>query len=417
MKNFCESNIIVSHPFGNANVRAVLKALAEGDRLHQFLTTIGISEERELGLLPLRLQSEIRRRSYSLRPDQISISPIREIIRHLAKRWGIQKLTEHESGWASIDQVWRSLDRRVADYVSHSNLKCKVVYAYEDGALDTFRAAKKNGLKCVYDLPIGYWRKAREVYRREREINPEFASILGGVHDSDEKCERKEEEIHLADKIIACSPFVKKSLTDFGVKEEKIQQVQFGSPLGVPIKNWSSLHQEKKLRLLFVGRIDQRKGIGYLLRAVKSLGKSKLVDLHILGEQAVDQTTLAPYEEYFTYQKSCSKEQVLEQMRNSDLLVLPTLFEGQALVVLEAMASGIPVMVTRSSGAEEVVRDGIEGWMIEEQSEQSIVDRLEWIMKNRQALPEMGFAAAKRAENFTWASYENKILEIIQRTI
>ena len=409
--------VTISHPFGNANVRAVLKALKDSDHLEKFWTTVGISKQGGCRYAPRPLQSEFHKRSFDLDPLQIETHSLREIVRHLAKKSGFQYLTRHESGWASIDQVWRSLDRHVARNLQRERIEGDIVYAYEDGALETFRAAKKRGMKSVYDLPIGYWKMGREIYRQERESNPEFAPMLGGVLDSDEKCERKEEEVSLADQILACSPFVRKSLIDYGVDERRIKLVQFGAPQGVPVKSWDASSDQKNLKLLFVGRMDQRKGIGYLLRVMRSLGKHCPVDLHVIGELPHDMTPLIPYRDQFTHEASLSQERVFQRMREADLLVLPTLFEGQALVVLEAMAAGIPVLVTRSSGAEEVVRDGVEGWVIKSQNEDALKEKLEWAIANRSLLPEMGRTASQRAKEFTWDAYGEEVLRIILEAV
>ncbi len=289
------------------------------------------------------------------------------------------------------------------------------VYAYEDGALETFRAAKRLGVKCIYDLPIGYYRSARNVFEYEKKNNPEFFSILQGFEDSDEKGERKEEEVCLADRIISCSPFVRRTLELNGINQEKIIDVQFGSPLNISPKDWSLPRDSEGLRMLFVGRIDQRKGIGYLLRAIASLRYEirRHVKLHLIGEMPSDVSCLLPYRHLFTHTPSCSHEKVLQIMKESDVLVLPTLFEGQALVVLEAMANGIPVLVSSASGADIVVREGIDGWVIEPHDELAIRERIEWMVENRASLPGMGHSAAERSRMFTWTNYGKNILKAL----
>src|SRR3954451_16947057 len=104
--------VLLVHPFGNANVRAVLQALEEAGLLSRFVTTIGWSKSS----YP-QLSDHIRgklRRNYPLPADRIDIHPLRESVRLLASTLGLQRLTEHESGWASFDNVWTSVDRRAA---------------------------------------------------------------------------------------------------------------------------------------------------------------------------------------------------------------------------------------------------------------------------------------------------------------
>lgn len=136
--------VVVSHPHGNANVRAVLRALDGAGRLERFVTTIGLSERRPLpSWVPGALRRELGRRAYPLPPERIVTAPLREAVRLAALRWGWTGLTVHERGWACVDAVWRETDRRTASRLSGA----AGVYAYEDGALETFREAGRRGLR------------------------------------------------------------------------------------------------------------------------------------------------------------------------------------------------------------------------------------------------------------------------------
>jgi len=75
----------------------------------------------------------------------------------------------------------------------------KAVYAYEDCALKSFQKAKKWGIQCIYDLPIGYWRAAHQIFEKERTMQPGWACTLAGLSDSTDKLARKDEELMLAD--------------------------------------------------------------------------------------------------------------------------------------------------------------------------------------------------------------------------
>src|SRR5437763_10720372 len=104
--------ILVVHPFGNANVRAVLQAFEHARLLSRFVTTLGWSK-----FSYPELSDHIRgklRRNYPLPAERIDIHPGREVIRLVATAAGIQKLTEHEKGWASIDRFWQNIDRTAA---------------------------------------------------------------------------------------------------------------------------------------------------------------------------------------------------------------------------------------------------------------------------------------------------------------
>jgi hypothetical protein len=124
--------IAMSHPTGNANVRAVLAALDEARLLDVFFTTVGVRAESLLPrLLPRKLRQQLARRSYSTRHAQIEFHPWNEM-RRLAGR-------------QDINHVCFDLDAHVARELSNGRRESAAVYCYEDVARDTFRLARRRG--------------------------------------------------------------------------------------------------------------------------------------------------------------------------------------------------------------------------------------------------------------------------------
>ena len=186
--------ILVTHPFGNANVRAVLNALDNADLLAKFVTTLGWSISSPfVQAMPENLRAQMTRRAYDLPHYKIKTHPAREIVRLLAEKFALRWLTRHETGWASIDRIWNNLDQVTADYLrqNHERLKIGGVYAYEDCAERSFEAARELGLRRIYDLPIAYWETAQRLLREEARRYPRWEPTLGGTRDSDDKLARK----------------------------------------------------------------------------------------------------------------------------------------------------------------------------------------------------------------------------------
>src|SRR3979411_1505131 len=146
--------ILLTHPFGNVNVRAVLQALWSAGLLEKFVTTLGWSKD-SYPYLSDHIRGKLRR-NYALPAGKIDIHPLRESIRLIAMALRWRGLTRHETGWASIDQVWRNLDRRVAQCLRKGGYGSRLdaVYAYEDCAWATFSTAQDLALHRIYDLPI-----------------------------------------------------------------------------------------------------------------------------------------------------------------------------------------------------------------------------------------------------------------------
>jgi hypothetical protein len=406
---------VVSHPHGNANVRGVVRGLHRAGLLARFVTTLGVSDQRPLSaLLPSFLRRELGRRAYPVPPGFLATAPLREAARLACLRLGWRGPVRHERGWASVDAVWRETDCRTAALIASGNLPADTAaaYAYEDGARDTFREAKRQGWRCIYDLPIGFYQSAQRLYAEERDRMPAFASTLTGLDDSPEKLARKQEEIELADIVVACSPFVSATLAAAGIDARKIREVQFGVPEIAPPPLRAPLAKGDPVRVLFAGRIGQRKGIGDLLQAVAQLGDPNL-RLTLLGAVEGPPDFLKPYAHLFEYLPPRPQAGVFEAMARSDLFVLPSLFEGQALVVLEAMQCGLPVIVTPATGAAHLVEDGVNGFVVPIRSAAALAEKLAWCLDHRDRLRAMGLAARAAVAPLTWRAYENKIAAIV----
>ena len=107
-------------------------------------------------LLPTKFKKELLRREYDIPSNKIKTLPFRETLRHVASKLGINYLIRSEKSFASIDSVYINLDKRVAKQLHKLRNQVSSVYCYEYGALETFKAAKKLGVRCIYDLPITY---------------------------------------------------------------------------------------------------------------------------------------------------------------------------------------------------------------------------------------------------------------------
>jgi starch synthase len=407
--------IWVNHPFGNANVRAVLKAFYDAGKLDQFFTTIGFSNNSSLiEIFPNKLQKIIARKHYDLPKKKLNTDFSKELFRQMTIQLPFFNfLSKNENNVLSIDSIWKNNDKKMAHYLMNTKSTPSAIYCYEDGAVHSFRVAKKRGITCIYDLPIGYFKSAQKIYQEEKALNPEFASMLEGSQDSSEKLSRKEEEANISDVIFSCSPFVTQTLIENKIPKNKIYELQFGAPESTIPKNWMDNAKHKPLKILFVGRITQRKGIGYLLKAMQKLGK-KNFHLTIIGRVSTGENVFFKFSELFTYIESLPQMKIFEYMRRADVLVLPSLFEGQALVVLEAMKCKIPVIVTPNTGTDQVVRDNLDGFIIPIRSHLAIAEKLEWMFYHKDELSQMGDSAYNRIQCFTWENYRNQISENIK---
>jgi len=384
--------IALSHPTGNEFVRALLSALEDSGMLEVFQTT---------------LATKTGRRHYDLPGNKIRTRPMRETARLISQRLGLEWLTRHETGWASLDAVYRDLDSAFARFLCKES-KADGAYCYEDGALETFCVAKRAGKHAIYELPIAYWETSRRLLCEEADRLPDWEPSLIGTRNSAEKLERKSRELALADLIICPSRFVLDSVPDEA--RNKCVVAEFGSPsLPEPVRRENA----GCLRILFAGSMTQRKGLADLFAAMKLLKRTD-VELVVMG------TPILPIGFYreryagFIYEAPRSHNAVLDLMASCDALVLPSIVEGRALVQQEAMSCGLPLIVTANAGGEDLIEEEVTGFLVPIRSPEKIAEKIAWLADHRSRLPMMREAARRKSQTYTWEAYAGKILAAIR---
>ena len=402
------------HPTGNPNSREAALALWEAGLLYEVVTTIAYAPEAwtpYLHLLPNRIKNRIERelgRRMWIAPDGVEMRshPWKEILRVALVRTGVS----HRLGLSNqslTDWIYASLDRHVAQ--SHLD-NIDAVYAYEDGAAETFRTAKQRGILCLYDLPIMFYSMSRDIQTEEAERFPELASALQAAKEPAWKIERKEQEVKLADRIFVASSITQKSLLKFGIKPEKISVIPYGAPLDY---FHPQPKPDKAFRAIYVGRLEPRKGIHYLLNAWRSL-QLKQAELLLVGINEFPTGWLEQYRDTFRYIPSVPHASLNEYYSSANVLVFPSLVEGFGLVLLEAMACGIPVITTTNTAGPDIITDGVEGFILPICDIEALKDKLEWCYRHPLELAEMGRAARRKAERLTWGLYRQKLASEVE---
>ena len=412
-------SVVFSHPTGNANVRAAANGLAEAALLAEMHTTIAVFPggllDRLGALGPL---SELRRRRFDASLQQYTtVWPWIEAGRLMASRTIFRKLTHHEKGVFSIDAVYRNLDNRVGNGLQRASLRgAQAVYAYEDGAVATFRKAREFGLQRFYDLPTGYWRAARRLLEGEKERWPAWASTMTGLNDSAAKLATKDEEINLASRIFVASTFVANTLKEFPGKLPPVDIIPYGFPSVGAKREYSTRKDGQKIRLLFVGKLSQQKGIADLFAAVDTL--APWVELTVVGHKgsadcpALD-AALAKHRWYPTL----PHESVLKLMRTQDVLLFPSLFDGFGLVMTEAMSQGTPVITTDRSAGPDLIRHDENGWLIDAGSPPAIQNAIEHLLSHPALVTKAGTEAMEKARSRPWNMYSAELSGAISRCL
>ncbi len=372
-----------------------------------------------LPLVKTRAKREIGRRIFPEAPwERTHVRPMRETARLVAGRMRWAGPTRHETGWASVDEVYRELDRDVASYLGRAAARgVRAVYAYEDGALETFRVARSRGLKRLYDLPIAHWRTLRRLLAEEADMHPAWAPTMEGLVDSPSKLERKDEEIELADQVVVASSFTRRSLEEHFGRDLAITLTPYGAP--PPLVTYPARRRAgEPLHLFYAGHLTQRKGMAYLIAALHS------VDIPWQMTLAGPRPAAAPPElDAFLADPRCRwlghvpHATLLEEMTRAHVFVFPSIAEGFAMVLFEAMAAGMPVITTPHTAGPDIMTSGQEGFIVPIRDPNAIAACIALLHADEDRRLAMAMTALAQATTSRWQDYEAKIIAIFDEIL
>ena len=393
------SGFCVSHPTGNTFVRALLNELWKKEKLVQYCTTIGVGE----GVNPILKLLE-KKRGYAFPDSKISRLWFPELLRLITDDYFAQ-----EKRRIHVDQSYDALDQLTARTLPQ--LLPRIIHAYEDGAFNSFKQAKKLGIYCSYELPIAHWQTVRRLLSEEAERLPEWEPTLESTREPEDKLFRKEEELDLADCISCPSEFVLQSIPKNIRSEKTCIVAPFGSPQCLPNKRLKKNPTNKNLKLLFVGSMSQRKGLADLFEAMKML-RNDPVSLTVLGQPSMPMEFYRNCFPNFKYLAPCSNDSIRRVMQEHDALVLPSIVEGRALVQQEALACGLPIIVTANAGGIDLIEIGITGYLVSIRSPEDIFEKITLLIENRKSFHDIRKACQAKAQIYTWKDYSQKIIDL-----
>jgi glycosyltransferase involved in cell wall biosynthesis len=160
--------------------------------------------------------------------------------------------------------------------------------------------------------------------------------------------------------------------------------------------------------------MTQRKGLGDLFAAMRLLDRSD-IELVVMGSPQAGMSFYRRQYGDFVYEPPRPQPQVLTLMESCDVLALPAIVEGRALVQQEALASGLPLLVTRNAGGEDLVEEGRTGFLVPPRSPEGLAERLDWFAEHPAELALMRPCALKKAAETSWSLYEARVREAVER--
>jgi glycosyltransferase involved in cell wall biosynthesis len=226
---------------------------------------------------------------------------------------------------------------------------------------------------------------------------------------------RVENELELAELILVPSSFVARQLEAVGIPPEKVVTEPYGVDLSAfqPASDGERPSRTSSRRCLFVGQISYRKGVGVLLEAARRL-RDRPVEFQLVGPM-VSPEVVRRMPENVHWRGARVQEGITEVMRQVDFFILPSVEDAFGLVTLEAMASGLPVIVTGHVGASELVSNRKEGLIVPPGDVPALTGAIDELLENEDLRISMGRAARVRVEQgCSWKEYSERVLGRIE---
>lgn len=264
---------------------------------------------------------------------------------------------------------------------------CDFVHAMPGQALHTFRAARRLGVRTVLNHATG------PVRDWVRIMAPEYARVGLQLTDAtpydDTYFAREDEEYALADWHCAASTVVRDQLLARGIPADRVWVVPYGAERA--IFHPDGRRAPERFRIVFAGMVGLRKGIRTLLDALTHLDRHDW-EMHfygaVLGEADTD---LDRYigRTPLQFHGAVSQHALADAFRAASVLVLPSLEEGFGLVVPQALACGVPCIVSDRVGAKDLIRSRENGSTFGVQDPQDLASRLLWWSQHPRRVPEV----------------------------
>ena len=325
----------------------------------------------------------------------------------LLARYGL-----YPSRWTEGLDYWNALafDTWMTRRIAQSKHHYDALIAISGAGLTAGQLVQSRGGKYICD------RGSTHARYRGRVMQEEYDLWKIPLETEDPRdTQREERQYAMADAITVPSNFAARSFIAEGIPAEKIQVI----PYGVRLDAFRSVATPPpdEFQVIFIGQISLHKGIPYLLEAfarvrhprkrLRLIGSVLREMKPVLAKLPTDNVEMPG---------TVPKNQLLEYLSRSHVLVLPSIDEGFGMVQGEAMACGCPVLATSNSGAENLFTDGVEGFIVPPRDTVALADRLQQLADNPALQQRMSAAALDRVQHLGgWNDYGDRWAQLLQQ--
>jgi glycosyltransferase involved in cell wall biosynthesis len=303
-------------------------------------------------------------------------------------------------------------DKWVASQL-HKYKDADVFIGWSGMSLHSIKIAKQLGMKTILE------RGSSHIVYQDEILHEEYKNFKIDFHVDSRVIAKELKEYEMADFISIPSNFVKGSFLQNGIRESKLIQNPYGSSSFFKPSTVSTT--KNKFRILYLGSITIRKGLIYLFQALNNLTiQQENFDVFFIG--SIDQNMKDTVKQFrkpnWKFFGHINHYELANYISQCDVAIHSSIEEGLSMVIPQILNCGIPMIVTSNSGGEDVVKEGVTGYVIPIRDSMAISEKIQILYNNNKLLDEMKCnLKVNGVKGFSWDDYGNRYISNIRNKI
>lgn len=328
---------------------------------------------------------------------------VSEIFLEILRRYG------NRISYISKENINKFISIKHAKYVISYLNQCDIYIGWSGSSLETLIEAKKRGVTTILERGSTHYTYQQNI------LFEEFNKYGLKFNINYDIWARELLEYELCDYISIPSSFVKRTFMEKGIPENKL----LVNPYGVDLSNFKQIPKEDKIfRVIFCGTLSIQKGSHYLLQAFYELNLPNSELWHIGSIKEEMKTFMKKYQsDKIIYKGHYPQNELYKLYSQGNVFCIPSLQEGMAMVQLQAMACGLPLICTTNTGGDDLItKNGEEGFVIPIRDVNAIKEKILYLYENQDICYEMGQKAKQRvSKDFSWDDYGKRYFNNLKR--
>jgi glycosyltransferase involved in cell wall biosynthesis len=285
-----------------------------------------------------------------------------------------------------------------------------IFVGFSNQSLYSLKKAKSLGMATVLECGSAHMEYQSQILKEEYE---KWGTGFDLPHPKN--LERELKEYEETEFISVPSIFVERTFLEKGINKEKIIRIPYGVDL-------SEFRQSRKkddvFRIVFAGGMTLQKGVHYLLQAFSELNLPGSELLLIGGMSDEIRPFFKKYEGKFKWLGRIPQGELADYYSQSSVFVLNSIQDGFGMVIIQAMACGLPVIATENTGGPDVVENGKQGFVIPIRNVEALKEKISYLHENQELCREMGRSAKEKVSSgFTWDDYGDKMIKAYEKIL